>query len=346
MTDILNKLNNGQKLTRDEFLWLLNNRDDNLADTLAKMAVEKRKERFGNGVFVRGLIEFSNYCKNNCYYCGIRCGNKNADRYRLTKEQILECCDFGYEVGYRTFVLQGGEDVFFTPDKIADIVRDIKQKHPDCAITLSFGEHPKEVYQQWFDAGADRYLLRHESANQDHYAQLHPDNMSLRNRLDCLQNLKDIGFQVGCGIMVGSPYQTNEHIANDLVFMQDFKPHMVGMGPFIPHKDTPFANFEAGTLKQTLFLLSIVRLIFPDVLLPATTALGSIDPQGREKGILAGANVCMPNLSPQSVRQKYALYNNKLSSGAEAAEEFDSLNKRLNAIGYKIVVSRGDFKQF
>ena len=346
MTDIINKLNNGQKLTRDEFLWLLNNRDDNIADTLAKMAVEKRKERFGNGVFVRGLIEFSNYCKNNCYYCGIRCGNKNADRYRLTKEQILQCCDFGYDVGYRTFVLQGGEDVFFTPDKIADIVSSIKQKHHDCAITLSFGEHKKEVYQQWFDAGADRYLLRHESANEDHYAQLHPDNMSLANRLECLHNLKDIGYQVGCGIMVGSPYQTNEHIANDLVFMQDFKPHMVGMGPFIPHKDTPFANYKAGTLQLTLFLLSLVRLILPDVLLPATTALGSIDPQGREKGILAGANVCMPNLSPQSVRKKYALYNNKLFSGAESAEEFDNLNKRLDAIGYKIVVSRGDFKQF
>ena len=346
MTDIINKLNNGQKLTYDEFLWLLNNRDDNLADTLAKMAVKKRKERFGNAVFVRGLIEFSNYCKNNCYYCGIRCGNKNADRYRLTKEQILECCDFGYDVGYRTFVLQGGEDAFFTPDKITDIVRSIKQKHSDCAITLSVGEHPKEVYQQWFDAGADRYLLRHESANQDHYAQLHPDNMSLSNRLDCLQNLKEIGFQVGCGIMIGSPYQTNEHIANDLVFMQDFKPHMVGMGPFIPHKDTPFADCKAGTLDLTLFLLSLVRLILPDVLLPATTALGSIDPQGREKGILAGANVCMPNLSPQSVRKKYALYNNKLFSGAESAEEFDNLNKRLNAIGYKIVVSRGDFKQF
>ena len=346
MTDIINKLKNSQKLTYDEFLWLLNNRDDNLADTLGQMAVEKRKERFGNGVFVRGLIEFSNYCKNNCYYCGIRCGNKNADRYRLTKEQILECCDFGYDVGYRTFVLQSGEDKFFSPDKIADIVRDIKQKHPDCAVTLSVGEHSKEVYQQWFDAGADRYLLRHESANQDHYAQLHPDNLSLQNRLECLQNLKDIGFQVGCGIMVGSPYQTNEHIANDLVFMQEFKPHMVGMGPFIPHKDTPFADFKAGAIEQTLFLLSIVRLILPDVLLPATTALGSIDPQGREKGILAGANVCMPNLSPQSVRQKYALYNNKLSSGAEAAEEFDKLDKRLKEIGYKIVVGRGDFKQF
>lgn len=346
MTDIINKLKNSQKLTYDEFLFLLNNRDDSLEEKLKQLAVQKRKQRFGNDVFIRGLIEFSNYCKNNCYYCGIRCGNKNADRYRLTKEQILQCCEQGYQIGYRTFVLQGGEDAFFTPDKIADIVYAIKQKYPDCAVTLSVGEHSKEVYQQWFDAGADRYLLRHETAADEHYQKLHPDNMSLQNRLECLQNLKDIGYQVGCGIMVGSPFQTNECIAKDLVFMQDFKPHMVGIGPFIPHKDTPFANHSAGSIKLTLFLLSLIRIILPDVLLPSTTALGSIDPQGRELGILSGANVCMPNLSPQSVREKYTLYNNKLSSGAESAQQFEQLNQRLNKIGYKTVVSRGDFKQF
>lgn len=346
MTDIINKLKNGQKLTYDEFLFLLNNRDDNLEEKLKQLAVQKRKQRFGNDVFIRGLIEFSNYCKNNCYYCGIRCGNKNADRYRLTKEQILQCCDQGYQIGYRTFVLQGGEDAFFTPDKIANIVYSIKQKYPDCAVTLSVGEHSKQTYQKWFDAGADRYLLRHETADNEHYQKLHPDNMSLQNRLECLQNLKDIGYQVGCGIMVGSPFQTNECIAKDLVFMQDIKPHMVGIGPFIPHKDTPFANHSAGSIKLTLFLLSLIRTILPDVLLPSTTALGSIDPQGRELGILSGANVCMPNLSPQSVREKYTLYNNKLSSGAESAQQFEQLNQRLNKIGYKTVVSRGDFKQF
>lgn len=346
MTDIINKLKKGQKLTYDEFLFLLNNRDDNLEEKLKQLAVQKRKQRFGNEVFVRGLIEFTNYCKNNCYYCGIRCGNKNADRYRLTKEQILDCCEQGYQIGYRTFVLQGGEDAFFTPDKIADIVYAIKQKYPDCAVTLSVGEHSKQTYQKWFDAGADRYLLRHETADNEHYQKLHPDNMSLQNRLECLQNLKDIGYQVGCGIMVGSPFQTNECIAKDLVFMQDFKPHMVGIGPFIPHKDTPFANHSAGSIKLTLFLLSLIRIILPDVLLPSTTALGSIDPQGRELGILSGANVCMPNLSPQSVREKYTLYNNKLSSGAESAQQFEQLNQRLNKIGYKTVVSRGDFKQF
>ena len=346
MTDIINKLKNGQKLTYDEFLFLINNRDDNLTEKLKQLAVQKRKQRFGNDVFVRGLIEFTNYCKNNCYYCGIRCGNKNADRYRLTKEQILQCCEQGYQIGYRTFVLQGGEDAFFTPDKIEDIVYAIKQKYPDCAVTLSVGEHSKQTYQKWFDAGADRYLLRHETADDEHYQKLHPDNMSLQNRLECLQNLKDIGYQVGCGIMVGSPFQTNECIAKDLVFMQDFKPHMVGIGPFIPHKDTPFANHSAGSIKLTLFLLSLIRIILPDVLLPATTALGSIDPQGRELGILSGANVCMPNLSPQSVREKYTLYNNKLSSGAESAQQFEQLNQRLNKIGYKTVVSRGDFKQF
>ena len=342
MKNVINKLANGQKLTEQEFLYLLDNRDDSLAKILAEMATKVRQKHFGKDVYLRGLIEFSNYCKNNCYYCGIRCGNKNAQRYRLTKQEILDRCTLGYKIGYRTFVLQGGEDCFYTSDKIADIVKSIKQKHPDCAVTLSFGEHNKEVYQQWFDAGADRYLLRHETADKEHYQKLHPGNMSFDNRMRCLQDLKEIGYQVGCGIMVGSPYQTNECIAKDLVFMQEFKPHMVGMGPFIPHKDTPFANCKGGSLDLTLFLLSIVRLVLPDVLLPATTALGTIDEHGREKGILAGANVCMPNLSPHSVRKKYSLYNNKLSSGAESAEECDTLAQKIKNIGYNVTVSRGD----
>ena len=342
MKNILNKLQHNQKLTYDEFLFLLNKRDDNLAQQLQQMAEQTRKKHFSNKVYLRGLIEFSNYCKNNCYYCGIRAGNTNAQRYRLSKEQILDCCAFGYNVGYRTFVLQGGEDLFYLPDDIADIVKSIKQNYPDCAVTLSFGEHPKQTYQKWFDAGADRYLLRHETADEWHYGKLHPQNMSLQNRMECLQSLRDIGYQVGCGIMVGSPFQTNEHIAKDLVFMQDFMPEMVGMGPFIPHKDTPFANQSAGDVKLTLFLLSLVRIILPDVLLPATTALGSLQSDGREKGILAGANVCMPNLSPQDVRDKYSLYNNKLSSGAESAQEYEKLKQKIKDIGYQVVVSRGD----
>lgn len=346
MKNILNKLQHNQKLTYDEFLFLLNKRDDNLAQQLQQMAEQTRKKRFGNKVYLRGLIEFSNYCKNNCYYCGIRAGNSNAQRYRLSKEQILDCCAFGYNVGYRTFVLQGGEDLFYSPDDISDIVKSIKQNYPDCAVTLSFGEHSKQTYQKWFDAGADRYLLRHETADEWHYGKLHPQNMSLQNRMECLQSLRDIGYQVGCGIMVGSPFQTNEHIAKDLVFMQNFVPEMVGMGPFIPHKDTPFANQGAGDVKLTLFLLSLVRIILPDVLLPATTALGSLQSDGREKGILTGANVCMPNLSPQQVRSKYSLYNNKLSSGAESAQQHEELKRKIENIGYQVVVSRGDHNKF
>ncbi|MBR5145418.1 MAG: [Clostridia bacterium] len=346
MKDILNKLQHNQKLTYDEFLFLLDNRDEYLANQLQNLAIKTRQKHFGNKVYLRGLIEFSNYCKNNCYYCGIRAGNTNAQRYRLSKEQILDCCAFGYNVGYRTFVLQGGEDLFYSPDDIADIVKSIKQNYPDCAVTLSFGEHPKQTYQKWFDAGADRYLLRHETADEWHYGKLHPQNMSLQNRMECLQSLRDIGYQVGCGIMVGSPFQTNEHIAKDLVFMQDFAPEMVGMGPFIPHKDTPFANQSAGDVKLTLFLLSLVRIILPDVLLPATTALGSLQSDGREHGIIAGANVCMPNLSPQDVRDKYSLYNNKLSSGAESAQEYEKLKQKIENIGYQVVVSRGDHNKF
>jgi len=346
MKNILNKLQSGQKLDFDEFLFLLDNRDENLANQLQSIAIKTRQKHFGNKVYLRGLIEFSNYCKNNCYYCGIRAGNANAKRYRLTKKQILDCCAFGYDVGYRTFVLQGGEDCFYSPDDIADLVKSIKQNHTDCAVTLSFGEHPKQVYQKWFDAGADRYLLRHETADKTHYQKLHPQNMSWQNRMECLQNLKDIGYQVGCGIMVGSPFQTNEHIAKDLVFMQNFEPHMVGIGPFIPHKDTPFADEKAGKVDLTLFLLSLIRIILPDVLLPATTALGSLQTDGRERGIMAGANVCMPNLSPQEVRDKYSLYNNKLSSGAESAQQHEELKQKIENIGYQVVVSRGDHVRF
>ena len=345
MKNLLTKLKNNQKLCYDEFLFLLDNREL-FSDEIAKMARQTQQKNFGNKVFLRGLIEFGNCCQNDCYYCGIRKSNKNAQRYRLDKDEILSCCKVGYQVGYRTFVLQSGEDAFFTTDKIADIVKSIKTNYPDCAVTLSVGERPKSDYQAWHDAGADRYLLRHETADQNHYALLHPDDMSWQNRMDCLQNLRDIGYQVGCGIMVGSPYQTNEHIAKDLVFMQQFVPEMVGIGPFMPHKDTPFANCKSGSVELTLFLLSLVRVILPDVLLPATTALGTADKDGRERGILAGANVCMPNLSPQHAKQKYTLYNDKLCSGAESADEHEQLKTKLKNIGYHVVTNRGDHKKF
>lgn len=301
-----------------------------------------RHEHYGNDVYIRGLIEFTNYCKNDCLYCGIRKSNCNANRYRLTKEQILDCCHAGYNLGFRTFVLQGGEDGYFTDERMVEIISAIKNDFPDCALTLSIGEKSKESYQRFFDAGADRYLLRHETANFEHYSKLHPANLTASNRQDCLKSLKDIGYQVGCGIMIGSPHQTVEHLAEDMLFMKDLNPQMIGIGPFIPHKDTPFANETAGTLELTLFMLGLIRLSLPKVLLPATTALGTIAENGREMGILAGANVVMPNLSPSDVRKDYSLYDNKIHTGVESAQGVHELNLRMKNIGYRIVTHRGD----
>ena len=311
---------------------------------LYQQAREVADSVYGKRVFKRGLIEFTNYCKNDCYYCGIRRSNKCVERYHLDKETILACCAKGYELGFRTFVLQGGEDGYFTDDKICEIVSSIRKQYSDCAITLSIGEKPKESYQRYFDAGADRYLLRHETANDTHYRKLHPEELSLANRKQCLWNLKEIGYQVGCGFMVGSPGQSIETLYEDLQFIKELKPHMVGIGPFIPQQATPFAKMSAGTLEQTLCLLAIIRLIHPHVLLPATTALGTIHENGRELGILAGANVVMPNLSPEDAREKYTLYDNKIHCGDEAAEGDASLRARMQQIGYELVTGRGDYK--
>jgi biotin synthase len=344
MKKLIDKLEKNQTLTREEFTALLEGRRDESANYLFERALAVRHGIYGNEVYMRGLIEFTNYCKNDCYYCGIRRSNCKADRYRLTKEQILYCCEAGYGLGFRTFVLQGGEDPYYTDEKIVDIVRCIKERHPDCAVTLSIGEKSYDSYKAYFDAGADRYLLRHETANGEHYARLHPESLSLENRKQCLFNLKEIGYQVGCGFMVGSPYQTNDCLIDDLFFMKELDPHMVGIGPFIPHKETPFGDKVAGTLELTLFLLGIIRLMLPRVLLPATTALGTIHPLGREKGILAGANVVMPNLSPVDVRKKYMLYDNKICTGDEAAECRMCMQRRIESTGHQLVVSRGDYK--
>ena len=345
MTDVqsvIQKLVSSGDISREEIILLLENRNADIQSVLAEKASATARENYGNKVFVRGLIEFTNYCKNDCYYCGIRCSNKNASRYRLTRDEILECASHGYDLGFRTIVLQGGEDAFFNDDLVVDIVKSIKREHPDCAVTLSIGEKSFESYKKFFDAGADRYLLRHETADPVHYSKLHPSNLSSENRKQCLFNLKKIGFQTGAGFMVGSPYQTIENIADDLLFLKKLDPEMIGIGPFIPHKETPFADEQAGTLELTLYLLSIIRLMLPTVLLPATTALGTIDPRGRELGILAGANVVMPNLSPVSVRKKYDLYDNKICTGEEAAECMNCLKKRIESIGYEIVTDRGD----
>ena len=342
---IIDKLAATGDLPTAELEALLHLKNTSQLCYLYDKADEVRQKYFGNKVYIRGLIEVSNYCKNNCLYCGIRAGNTGVARYRLSADEIFACAEEGYALGFRTFVLQGGEDPKFTDDFVCGVVSRLKSDFPDCAITLSLGERSYQSYKAMYDAGADRYLLRHETADRAHYGKLHPQEMTLESRKKCLEDLKYIGYQVGAGFMVGSPYQTTEHVLKDLRFLQRFAPHMVGIGPFIPHCDTPFAQFERGDLTMTLKLLAIIRLMLPKVLLPATTALGSIHPQGREMGICAGANVVMPNLSPQENRALYSLYNNKLSTGAESAQMLEELKIRMARIGYEVVVDRGDAPQ-
>lgn len=342
--EIVDRIEQTRNLDRESLELLLTTEDGALKEYLAAKARETAQRIYGNCVYIRGLIEFTNYCKNDCYYCGIRRSNGCAERYRLSEEEILNCCKNGYELGFRTFVLQGGEDGFYTDERICEMVSEIKRRYPDCAVTLSIGERERESYEAFFKAGADRYLLRHETADEAHYKKLHPEEMSFQHRMQCLAELKEIGYQTGCGFMVGSPYQTFDTLYEDLQFIRELQPEMVGIGPFIPQKDTPFGKMQAGTMEQTLRLLSIIRLLHPSVLLPATTALGTIHPKGRELGILAGANVVMPNLSPVAVREKYKLYDNKICTGDEAAECRYCMERRMESIGYQVAVNRGDFK--
>lgn len=342
--ELITQIREHQSISREQFETLMMCEDAQVIDFLHQQAREVADGIYENKVYIRGLIEFTNYCKNDCLYCGIRRSNAKANRYRLTKEEILDCCKVGYELGFRTFVLQGGEDPYFTDDRICEIVSAIRTTYSDCAITLSIGEKEKESYERYYKAGANRYLLRHETADEAHYQYLHPKELSLAHRKQCLWDLKEIGYQVGCGFMVGSPHQTKDTLYEDLMFIKELQPHMVGIGPFIPQQDTPFAKETAGTMEETLRLLSIIRLIHPHVLLPATTALGTIHPLGREKGIQAGANVVMPNLSPVEVRDKYKLYDNKICTGDEAAECRFCMQRRMESIGYEVVTDRGDFK--
>ena len=340
--DLAVRLAENHDLPDDALYTLITERNEETALFLRNEARALCERIYGRFVYIRGLIEFTNYCKNDCYYCGIRRSNREAERYRLTEEEILSCCEAGYGLGFRTFVLQGGEDPYFTDERLGSIVASIRGLCPDCAITLSAGERSHDSYRRLHDAGADRYLLRHETADPCHYGRLHPESMSFGKRMAALKDLKEIGYQTGCGFMVGSPYQTASMIVKDLRFMKEFGPHMIGIGPFLSHKDTPFCDMENGTAELTLYLLSVIRLMMPKVLLPATTALGTVTEGGREAGILSGANVVMPNLSPAGVRKKYMLYDNKLSSGSEAAESLERLREALSKSGYGIAVSRGD----
>ena len=338
----LQRLVSGERFTKEEFAALLRAYSAETSAYAAGLASEIRDRIYGKRVFVRGLIEFTNYCRNDCYYCGIRRSNAAACRYRLTEDEILGCCREGWKIGFRTFVLQGGEDMYWTDERLCALVRAIKALHPDCAVTLSVGERSRESYARLREAGADRYLLRHETANEAHYRKLHPPELSLEHRKNCLRELKELGFQTGAGMMIGSPGQNIETLAEDLLFLQELQPEMVGIGPFIPHHDTPFRAEPAGSAELTLYLLSLVRLMLPEVLLPATTALGTVAQNGRTTGVLAGANVVMPNLSPQTVRSKYLLYDNKACMGLEAAEHLQQLREEMAAIGYAVVTDRGD----
>lgn len=341
--ELAEKLIEKHELAKEEYVELLGKSGDLVvAERLRQEAVRLRQQHYGNKVYTRGLIEFTNYCKNNCYYCGIRRENKNASRYRMTLEEILACCENGYGLGFRTFVLQGGEDPYFTDERMVEIIRAIKVGYPDCALTLSIGERAYESYKAFKEAGADRYLLRHETASEGLYQSLHPAEMKLSKRMECLYHLKELGYQVGAGFMVGSPGQTLGDLAEDLIFLKELQPQMVGIGPFIPHHDTQFADEAAGSVEMTLFLLSVIRILLPKVLLPATTALGTMDARGREKGLCAGANVVMPNLSPVKNRKLYDLYDNKICTGEEAAECRGCLSRRVESVGYRLVVEKGD----
>ncbi|MEE0326247.1 MAG: [FeFe] hydrogenase H-cluster radical SAM maturase HydE [Butyricicoccus sp.] len=343
MEQLIETLRTQRDLSDEELTALITRESDDKNLFAAADAV--RLEHYGTDVFLRGLIEFTNVCQNDCYYCGIRKSNAQAQRYRLTQEQILHSCENGYRMGFRTFVLQGGEDPRNTDAWVCSMVDKIKTAHPDCAVTLSIGEQSRASYQAYFDAGADRYLLRHETASDAHYRRLHPEEMSLANRKRCLFDLKDIGYQVGAGFMVGSPWQTPKELVADLRFLQELQPDMIGIGPFIPHHETPFADKQSGTLELTLRMLSILRLLFPYVLLPATTALGTISPIGRELGLKAGANVMMPNLTPTDARKHYDLYDNKICMDEEAAKCRLCQEGRVRSVGYQIVSDRGDVRR-
>ena len=342
MKYLIDKLEQHNKLCKSEWVSLISNQTPELAEYLASRARLVREQHYGRDTYMRGLIELTNYCKQNCYYCGIRKDNLTVERYRLSHQEVLACCAEGYELGFRTFVLQGGEDIFYTDKELITLLQSIRDRYPDCAITLSLGERSKESYQTLFDVGANRYLLRHETANHEHYRRLHPAGLTATTRQQCLQDLKEIGYQVGTGFMVGSPFQTVEHLAEDMLFLKELNPQMIGIGPFIPHHATPFCEHPAGMLELTLFMLSLLRLMLPKVLLPSTTSLGTIAPDGRERGILAGANVIMPNLSPTAVRKNYLLYDNKICTTDEAIQSFERAKQSMETIGYPLTIARGD----
>ena len=340
---LIEKLEHSNRLEGQEWEQLFATYTEKDLEFASAIAREIAVRRFGKKIYFRGIIEFTNICGSDCLHCGIRRSNHKVSRYRLEPDDILKCCREGYENGFRTFVLQGGEDPFYNDEQMCGIISGIKHLYPDCAITLSIGERSRESYQALYDAGADRYLLRHETAEEEHYAKLHPENQSFENRMRCLKELKEIGYQTGCGMMVGTPHQTPKGLASDMLFLSEFRPEMVGIGPFLPHKDTPFREEPHGSVRTTLFALALSRILLPQALLPSTTALGTVEADGRQRGVLSGCNVIMPNLSPLKVREKYMLYDNKIGTDLTAAQSIASLRKQMEEIGYEVVIGRGDF---
>lgn len=338
---LLEGFRTGDYPDREGWRLLLTSLSGEQALRLRRLAAETAAQTFGRGVYIRGLIEISSFCRNDCYYCGLRRSNRHAQRYRLTREEILSCCRNAAALGFGTFVLQGGEDDGQSDEWIEALVRDIRREFPDHAVTLSVGERTAGAYRRFREAGADRYLLRHETRNDGHYARLHPSEMSAGHRRSCLRTLKALGFQTGAGMMIGSPGQTVDCLIDDIQFLEELQPEMIGMGPFVPAAHTPFARCSPGTVEQTLRLVALMRLRFPDALIPATTALSALSADGRLQAILSGANVVMPNLSPAGVLGRYAIYDGK-PYGTGARRGLDVVAAELESIGYHIVCGRGD----
>ncbi len=341
--DYREKLLSGEKLTEDEWVLAIECRDRSFDDLIREKASSIRDSIYGRKVYCRGLIEFTSYCRNDCLYCGLRRSSADALRYRLTPDLILDTVDHGYEAGFRTFVLQGGEDRYFDDERLSLIVRSIKEMHPDAAVTLSVGERSTESYRRLKEAGADRYLLRHETADSEHYSHLHPADMSRENRIRCLHDLKELGYQTGAGMMVGSPGSSSRTLARDMVFLTDLRPEMVGIGPFIPHSSTPFRNEKRGSVELTLRMLSLVRIALPHAMIPSTTALATASSDGQLQGILHGANVIMPDITPQEERGKYMIYDGKKITDEEAGENLERIAESMRSIGYELSMERGDY---
>ncbi len=343
---LIDELSERGSLLREQYLFILKNITKDEIGYLFDKGYQKKQNTYGNKVYLRGLIEISNYCKMGCKYCGINYKQDEIERYRLTIEEILACCEEGYNLGYRTFVIQSGEDAYYTDDRLKSLLQSIKTKFDDVRITLSLGERSRDSFQKLYDYGADRYLLRHETASRKLYEHLHPSFMSFDNRRMCLDDLKDIGYQVGGGFMVGSPTQTNEDLVEDLIYLKELDPHMVGIGPYLCHSDTELAGNASGTLDETLVMVSMVRLILPKALLPATTALGSLHPIGREKALKVGANVMMPNISPTNNRSKYEIYQNKICTADTSDKCRNCIEARIVGVGHEIDLGVGDYLDF